>query len=296
MIRLLFIPLFALVLFSCDDSSEKFDPLFYQISEADSARCMNEILEGILDEGQEWQIQRAIAMSKITVPICFPPEQFDIWINSNRQLMVEGDFADDLSQITPGVFNFYFINRNLKRDEIASASVDTDYPGWLSPFYSQWNIKELEDRITRINTDIEEYKTDSVDVELMEYFENEIEEIELKISFIEYAGCKSIPQVTSGANVEISYQDSSALSNEAIERVAIAFYHLRNYECLRYFNESYLNLYERLQRTKQQIDSDKIRILEILHQATIILRNREFLKRNEIFMLGIEAPPIPQKQ
>ena len=47
MIRLLFIPLFALILFSCDDASKEVDPLFYQISEADSVRCMEEILDGI---------------------------------------------------------------------------------------------------------------------------------------------------------------------------------------------------------------------------------------------------------
>jgi len=66
MIRLLFIPFLAILLFSCESDSEKVDPLFYQISEADSTRCMNEILVSIVDEAnQMFRFNRELLQSGV---------------------------------------------------------------------------------------------------------------------------------------------------------------------------------------------------------------------------------------
>ena len=57
--QLLFIPFLALFIFSCEDSSEEVDPLFYQISVEDSTRCMNEILGELTEDGERLLVAAA---------------------------------------------------------------------------------------------------------------------------------------------------------------------------------------------------------------------------------------------
>ena len=68
-------------------------------------------------------------------------------------------------------------------------------------------------------------------------------------------------------------------ANGLLNQIAHAFYHMRNYECLRYFGETYLSLFERTHRLDKKLDHKKLKALEVLHPAKFICR--EWKKRRE---------------
>ncbi|NVK63901.1 MAG: hypothetical protein HWE22_04910 [Flavobacteriales bacterium] len=60
----------------------------------------------------------------------------------------------------------------------------------------------------------------------------------------------------------------------------IVWINLRNIECLRYFGETYLSLYDRFQRKKRSIDKEKRQAIEIVRPIVIYDKNLEVSPRS----------------
>jgi hypothetical protein len=267
MIRLLFVPIIALVLFSCDDSPKEIDPLFYQMSEADSVRCMDEILEEILmvDQGKQ-KIEDELYNSCISY--CGVIDVFRIMINSSGDLMIDSELnSEDVSEKT---YQYFMHNRNLTSRETASFSMDPSYSGFEYPFYNRFSLDEVEQKIKEISEETEELrKVEGVDPLLIEYYVSKVNEWKVRKSTLKLIGSESLPEVSFTAHVRFGFQEKSDKYRKVLKEIAFAFYQMRNYECLRYFGETYLNLYDRAQREKRKIDNEMLAALEVLHPGSI---------------------------
>ena len=275
---------------SCESDSKEVDALFYQMSADDSAMCMNEILDGIQKEALEWQIGREMALSEITWPICFPPDNFRIMINSSGSIMLE---LKESREVTEKVFEFFIFNRNLKNAEVAS--MDVNHAGFHFPFYHLSTYKEIERMISENKKQLQEMKSDTSSHHWKQLLQEDVAHLELELKALKLLGVNSLPQLPRGTNVKLSYQKEGKLLEDVKNQIALAFYHLRNYECLRYFDETYLNLYERAQRKNRELDFDKLQTLEILHQATIIINNQDFRQKHGLVYKEAEPPVLVER-
>ncbi|MCJ8289486.1 MAG: hypothetical protein HRT58_07455 [Crocinitomicaceae bacterium] len=268
MIRLLFIPFFAILLFSCENDSKKVDPLFYQISVADSTRCMNEILDGILEEGIE--NQRFIdELFDRGIPYCGILDRFYIGINSSGLLMLNKQI-DSVQNITEKVVEFFMFNRNLKN--VDEASMDVSYPGFDFPFYNKWTLKEIQYSIESYQKNINELdKTDSSYFDQLKRLELKVNDWKQNLRVLELIDEKYLPQLAP-AHITFEYHPQSKKVETVLNNIALAFYQTRNYECLRYFSESYLNLFDRAQRRNRKLDRNKLLALEVIQRPILFDR------------------------
>lgn len=290
MIRLLFIPLFTLLLFSCDDSSKEVDPLFYQISEADSLRCMDEILEGMISKAQRKQ-DLDDSMHQLTynsnVTVCGVRDVLSIIMNSRGQVMVGGTL--DSVDISEEVYNYFMFNRNLNSAETVAASMNSQHEGFEKPFYNWFDEKEIEDRIERTTEEANEVKaTKGADLALVNYFFSKVEEWKIRKKALTIIGDKQLPEVALWAILRFEYPMESKQSKAIKREIAFAFYQMRNYECMRYFGETYLNLFERSQRMGREKDRDKLAALDMIHSAKFVCY--EWKKSNPYKVI---PPPEP---
>ena len=251
---------------SCDASKEV-DPLFYQISEADSTRCMDEILDEILEDTT--RIHSILGhIYGPGIPFCGLVDKLRISINSSGGVMINHHI--DSNNIVEKTFMFFMFNRELTTKELMLCATDVNCPGFEFPFYNSYNIKEIFRRIKETQTQLDEMKTSKgLDQEWIESLTERLKEWKALKKALEIIDAPTIPQISNSAHVRFEYQRASPKSKEVLNQIAFAFYQMRNYECLRYFNETYLSLYDRAQRKQRKIDLDKLEVLKVLHPASI---------------------------
>ena len=269
MIRLLFIPFLVLFLFSCEGDSKEVDPLFYQISVVDSTRCMNEILGEIREQAKENQ-KRQDEFDGVHMICCLMSrDHMQIRINSRGELR-NNCFSDSVN-VEEKVFKYFMFNRTLTSRETQMGSMDSNHPGYDFPFYNKFSLEEIQHRIKETQNDADEVKSvDGVDPVLVEYYASKVDEWKLKLRSLELIGGKTLDQISPQAIVSVEYEVASEKSEEVLNQVAFAFYQMRNYECIRYFNETYISLYDRASRRKRKRDLDKLDALVALHPASIL--------------------------
>lgn len=187
---------------------------------------------------------------------------------------------------------YFMFNRNLTSQETPAAAMNAKYPGFDFPFYNNFERTEIERRIKETTEGLDEIKgVDGADAALVDYCASKVEVWKVKLRLLNLFGEKTLDEISPQANVSVNYQQASKKSDEVLIEVALAFYQMRNYECLRYFNETYLSLFERMKRLKRPIDRDKFEALEILHRASIYDNDRS--KREFLYFEEPQAPPMP---
>ncbi|MCJ8289487.1 MAG: hypothetical protein HRT58_07460 [Crocinitomicaceae bacterium] len=269
MIRLLFIPFIAMLMFSCESDSKKVDPLFYQISVADSTRCMNEIFGKIRSDAQEDQ-RRYDYFVKKAMWGCglWSLGGIEIEIDDAGKVMI--DNLDSLN-VTECIVGYFLFNRNLTEEETAVASMDPNHPGFNFPFYNNFGLEEIQRRIKKTQNQADDIMSvDGADSVLVEYYASKVDEWKLKLIAFELLDGKTFDQISPQARVRVYHQKVSKLSKKVLNEIVLAFYQVRNYECMRYFNETYLSLYDRAQNKTRKTDLEKLDVLEMLHPAKIL--------------------------
>ncbi len=268
MIRLLFILFLALFVFSCKDSSKEVDPLFYQISTADSTRCMNEIFAEIIGKASENQrlLDEAIR-SGMSACGLWAMGELDIDINEAGKVQIG---KNDSSNVTECVVEYFLMNRNLSEEEVTMFSMDRDYLGYDFPLYYRFGDEEIQRKIKETQFELNEISgVYGADTLLIKFYASKVDKWKQKLESLQLIGEATIDEISSRARVSINHQNGSKISEEVFNKVGLAYYHIRNYECMRYFNETYLNLYDRVQRKNRKLDHEKLRVLEALHPASI---------------------------
>ena len=285
MLRLLLLPFLLILFSSCNDASKEDDPLFYQISEADSTRCMGEILSGILEDTlQIHQIMGCIPDPNRTYNGPLHVSQFNI--NSRAGIKIDHKIGSDM--IAELTYEFFMHNRNLTWNETERYFMDKNYYGFNFPFYNQYSPNEILKRIKDAQRQFDELKkVNGIDASFIEQEASKVAEWKVLKRAMELLNTPTVPRISLEAHVRFGLLESVKKSKYALKQIAFAFYQMRNYECLKYFNETYLSLYERAQRKKRKIDLDKLDVLELIHPSAIVADYYQ-AKR----LLQIASPPI----
>jgi len=272
MIRLLLFSLVSLPFFSCEDVYTKDDELFYQLSEADSARCMEEILDGILEESIEEE-QKIRDVLYEDIPYCGPKEILYISVNSIGQVMIQDEGGS--TDVSEKVYHYFMFNRFLTSDETDKAAMNVNHPGFEFPLYNHVEMYEIDREIGKAKKKWLDVKnTEGVDSTFVNYFYSKVEEWQTRKNALEIIGNSMLPEISASALVQLHSHGESVKFQKVLKEIAIAFYHIRNSECMQYFGETYLSLYERAQRKKKELDFDKLRTLQVLSPGRIYIGNR----------------------
>jgi hypothetical protein len=289
--RLYLISLLGLILLSCGNNPRELDPLDYQISSADSTRCINEILDGILFEAREGQqFQKELEQRCSPVGTCSSQREiFIIRINSRGNVMIRG--VEDSALVTAKVFEYFMFNRTLSAQETLEASVNPESPSFSFLFYYRFGRDEIKHKIEKTQEHLNEIsKKNGVDPLLVDYYASKVDEWKVRFNSLELIGAESLDEVPPYVQVRVEYRKASDKSKEILRDVAFAFYQMRSYECLRYFNETYLSLYDRVQRKKRKLDVEKLEVLKLLHLANFYDNYQDNVPAIEL------QAPLPTKE
>lgn len=283
MIRIFFIVgvvSFVSICVSCDTFLSQDDPLFYQMSKADSTRCMEEVLGEICEEARENQRQKIDFMKHVTCVLW----RSGFVVRINRSGEIETDNLD-IASISDSLVAYILFNRNLTGYETTEASMNPTYSGSSSPFYNHFGSEEIKDMIKNVEVEFEEIRAqEGADSALVAYFASKVVDRKLMLKGLELMRAKSFPQRGS-SQVVVSYQSKTEKSEEVLREVAKGVYQIRNYECLRYFNETYLNLYDRAQKRKRKIDLEKLELLKMIQPNSLF--------DEDLSKMPLESPPLP---
>jgi hypothetical protein len=275
MIRLLFVSCFVSILFSCDYSSNT-EPLVYQMSQADSTRCMDEILDGIIKEARrEQQYQDSIyeLFYNPNLIVCGVRDVLGIYLNSSGQLMVGG--STDSVDIVDTVYQYFMFNRNLTEEETGMAAMNPNYEGYDKPFYNSFGLKYIEKKIQECAGEVRRVQeAPNTDPAIIEYYLSRVDYWEAKKKGIKIIGTDKFKELSPQAILRFEYLKETKQTQVVLNEIAFAFYQMRNYECLKYFDETYLSLYERAQRLERGLEQEKLEVLKLMRPSRIVIRDR----------------------
>jgi hypothetical protein len=166
-------------------------------------------------------------------------------------------------------------NRNLTAAETLTASVNPRYPGFDFPFYIRYSSEEIHQKIKETQNQLNDIKSvEGIDSLLVEYYASKVDEWKVKLIPIHLLGENEFSEIVSSGKVRVNYRNTEDRPEEVLIEVAMAFYQMRNFECVRYFKENYLSLYERAQRKQRKLDVEKLEALEMLHPISIFDHDR----------------------
>jgi len=280
----------AVTLASCEEVYTKGDELFYQISEVDSSRCMEEIIGKIRKKAKENQDEED-GYRGFIIQCGLPSRDFLQILISDKGKIILSD-SESSTDITESIVDHCMVNRNLAPSEISNAARDWNYKGFNHPFYNYFSMEEIDENIERTSKEHRDIgELPNADPELINYYQLKVTEWELKKKALLLIKSKFLPEMTHISKIEVAYFHPSKESEEVLNDAALAFYHLRNIECLRYFGETYLSLYDRFQRKKQPIDKEKLEALEIVRPIALFDKNLEVSPRS---YWPEEEPPFPR--
>lgn len=278
MIRFLFIPLFALILSSCIDSSKDDDPLFYRISEADSTKYMKEILDEIQLQALENR-RTEDSLGRLGYwGCCDIREYLRVEIDSNN--MVSMSLFEGMD-INDAVITYFSINRNVTEEETITVAMNAKKEGHKCAFYTRYSMDDLRKEISQNSRQYNEIKQEKgADPALIEWAKSKMDEWEPYRMALKVTGAEYINRTGHFSRVNVEYPHTSRKSEEVLNSVAFAIYQLRNAECFRYFGESYLQLYDRHRRISHPADKKKLEAIKVICPNMIFDKNYQ------------ESPPI----
>ncbi len=279
----------ALALVSCEEVYTEGDELLYQISQADSTRCMEEILKEIRITAKENQYEEDNYMKSlgISFPICMPRPSFTVDISRKKFIQIHllgwtPEIADT-ANLTVAIVDYFMINRNLTEAETGSVASNPNDKGFNAVLYMQFTMAEVEEQLERAENEHQELSAiPEADSGLVNYFQSKVDDWQEKKSVLDFLQSDVLKEAAAYHKVEVIYHHPSKTSERVLNDAAMAFYHLRNIECLRYFGETYLSLYDRFQRKKQPFDKEKLEVLDVVRPIALFDKN-----------LAV-SPPLPE--
>ncbi|NVK63900.1 MAG: hypothetical protein HWE22_04905 [Flavobacteriales bacterium] len=265
MFRLLLFLSISLFFLSCKEVYTKGDELFYQISEADSTRCMDEILDGIWEEGQN-NLYKLDIIYNSDIAYCGIIDVFRVMMNSQGQVMVNTNI--DSSNVTAKVVDYFMFNRN------KASNMDYQYASYFS-----LNASELAEQLLWAEERVKKLQgKESVDTFDLRIAQDYLETVKSWTQTRELIDEKLFVQ-SSTAHIRFSYLVKGEKWQSIKRKIELAYYQMRNYECMRYFGETYLHLFERTQRKGRDLDKQKLEALKTMHPAIII--DNDWSKRDK---------------
>ena len=264
-------------MFSCEAVYTEGDELFYQISKADSTRCMDEILDGIWGEGEDNRY-RLYDIYESDVPYCGIVNVFRITMNSAEELMVDLNFESTVEGLSSEIYEYFMFNRNLSNSKRLKVQYDLSYDGYQSVFYNVYASNEIVEEIHSRRKKLRKLWAINSDTSAIQRMRKYVADSERKLSAQKLIE-ERLRLYATPAHIRFSYSSEGEKWKTVKRKIELAYYQMRNYECMRYFGETYLHLYERSQRKGKDLDKQKLEALKTMHPAIII--NNDCSKRDK---------------
>ncbi len=278
MLRLLFFLPLIFFLFSCEAVYSEGDELFYQISEADSTRCMEEILDEIWEEGED-NLYRLYHIYESDVPYCGIKNVISVMINRSEQIMARCYILSNETEVSSVIYEYFMFNRNLTSSEMYQLSMNPNYEGFERLFYSTFSDREMERQLKSNREELHGLLTNNQsDTSAIHRMRKYVADSERKLSAQKLIE-ERLRLYATPAHIRFSYSSEGEKWKTVKRKIELAYYQMRNYECMRYFGETYLHLYERSQRKGKDLDKQKLEALKTMHPAIII--NNNWSKRDK---------------
>lgn len=264
-------------MFSCEAVYTEGDELFYQISKADSTRCMEEILDEIWEEGED-NLYRLYHIYESDVPYCGIVNVFRITMNSAEELMVDLNFESTVEGLSSEIYEYFMFNRNLSNSKRLKVQYDLSYDGYQSVFYNVYASNEIVEEIHSRRKKLSKLWAINSDTSAIQRMRKYVADSERKLSAQKLIE-ERLQVYATPAHIRFSYSSEGEKWKTVKRKIELAYYQMRNYECMRYFGETYLHLYERSQRKEKDLDKQKLEALKTMHPAIII--NNDWSKRDK---------------
>ena len=265
--RIFLISHLAILFFSCEADSKEIDPLFYQMSSEDSLKYSKELHDVLKLEMLDYENEQ-LKISNSGMCNDVPPYRdcdiLSIELTNIGTHIVEG--KRDTNSLSSVVFDFFIKNRN-RTDNFFLIS-DTEVLRF--PLYNKLTINSLKSSFWDKKQQLTEIENNEfADPLLIEYCRGLLSVAKERYELLKIFKADSLAFIPEMSFIEIENRDSESAYNEALDEVIDGYSHLRNYECLRYFGESYLSLFARAQKRQRQMDLDKLAGLKLFRPIRI---------------------------
>lgn len=251
----------ALFLFSCESDSKKVDPLFYQMSTLDSTKYMGKLFERMRRDASKFEEERVLSLEEVPIVPCCGCHTEILNIYQDSMGKIKNHHGIKKVNNSDVVVDFFMRNRNERyylREDGMNEVWDFNFPR-----YSLYSKEELE---AKLNDQIQEYKevkiVPNVDAKLLEYYESEYHKTENWLEILRILKTGKLYLNSDVLFIEVNCPNSKNVTKEIIDEVLDGYYRIRNYECIRYFGETYLSLFHRTFSRKRKVDKDKLDALE----------------------------------
>lgn len=181
--------------------------------------------------------------------------------NSRNQLMVRNEIIQNPDEISEKVVEFY--RKNEKKND----------PTNNYPMYSRVSMQTINDNIARIEAEVEDLESQpDVAPEIIDFKYNQLGEWEKKKRSLQLYGGRELPEIHFQANIRIEVQIATdyELFAKIQTEIEEAIFELRDDESKRIFGESYATIKARYAQDQENVDKDKLDLLDILYPARII--------------------------
>ncbi|MBL1278640.1 MAG: hypothetical protein COA33_000065 [Fluviicola sp.] len=274
----------GLLLIGCNskESSNNLNDESAFLSEADSIAVLNDLIEEMKEENYT-------NLTSFNFPNygCMPMliekrDIFSIQQDLKGEIIINGLL--DSKSITNEIVTYFSANR--EKNDVAN-----NYP-----MYSRISRKEI---IHLTKEAIEEAKkvknTPGALEDIIDFKERQVEEWMKKLRAIKVLQIDKLPEPSVQAHITIEYQDTLK-GEHLIDSVLVGFFLLRDYASKKYFNESYLTIFQRNRKNETLLDTERLKALSILYPLTIL--DKEGLKKRGLKyvysnIVGYPEPPPP---
>lgn len=284
--------LFCLLLFCCKTNGKHNEPDFSKLNEEDSLEVVCLMVADLKRE----MFEQFILVNKDTsslssylpnIIICQIDYRniLNIQINNNGQIMFRNDLVDK-EEISALIVEYY--SKNAEYNDVTNNF----------PMYTWVNKEVIKSNLSRLIIELSQLKkldpNSSFEYQEMIDFKNkQIKEWKRKLAAINILKIKELPEVHFQTKIEVEKESNGNYHPPIVESVLFGIMRLRNQSAQKYFKESLFNLFCRSLNEKNNIDSNKLRALEVLHPVQVIDKNN--LKKYNLIVSSFssEIPPPP---
>jgi hypothetical protein len=247
------------------------------LAAADSMQIMTELIKELKMEMYDGYMPITKDSSLAAQLYCgFRPE-IRIRINKTNQLIIGNDLAMDWSKVSNLTVEFYSANLE-KRNSF------NDFP-----YYSVRSKKKIFQEITDNESNL---LIPDIDSALYEFFQEEIDRCKTELTTLTSINKDTLFTAQEGARITLEYFPEIDNQASIVDSVLVGFYILRDQSSKRYFNESYVDIYDRYIFTHMRNDREKLQALKVLHPMNVI-DHPNLMKYNTV-MVGWDYSPVEQ--
>lgn len=180
--------------------------------------------------------------------------------NNQGQLMVRDEIFSDPDRISDMVLEFY------------RTSEKVNQPEKNFPMYSEITMSKIEENMRAAEALAEQFEQQGMPADFVKFKFEEVEQWRVKKNALQLLGARTLREIDGQANIRIEVQSGTeyGLFAKIQTEIEEGIYELRNEAAMRLFGESYGVIKKRFLQDDNNVDKQRVSLLEILYPARII--------------------------